>query len=272
MHERLPLTSRQRQSITAGARFLSTRTAENAHRRVLDLLRPGMAVLDIGCANGSITRSIAAVVGPGGHAVGLDINVTLILEAVGRHSDVPNLSFMPGDIYVLPFEDHFDLVTTARTLQWCQHPEAALAQCVSAVKPGGTVLILDYNHEKFQWKPTIPASFRKFHNAYLRWRKDEAFDPTIADSLEGLMEACGLENVTVTPQHEEYVRGQPGFAENLELWRIVLDKRGDNLVQTGYLRAKEFRQALADFDRWALHFAEQIIMYALAVEGTRPRA
>jgi SAM-dependent methyltransferase len=231
-----------------------------------------MSVLDVGCANGTITRSIAEAVAPDGYAVGLDMNIALIIEAANLHADVPNVSFVPGDAYALPYTDHFDLVTSARTLQWCRHPETALEQCKIAVKPGGTVIVLDYNHAKIQWKPAVPSSVKKFYAAYLRWRKDAGFDPTIADSLEGLMKSVGLEHIIVTPQHEDYVRGHADCQHNLDLWRIVLDKRGDHLVQVGYLRASAFREAIDDFDHWASHFAQEIVMYALAVEGTRPIA
>lgn len=269
---KLPPTERQRRSIVAAAQFLSTRTAASDNRHALGLLRPGMSVLDVGCATGTITHGLAAAVAPTGYAVGTDINTALVLEAAARHADVPNLSFVPSDVYSLPYEDHFDVVTSARTLQWCRQPVAALERCRIAAKPGGIVVILDYNHEKVRWSPALPASVNKFWSAYLQWRRDEAFDPTVADSLERLMKEIGLEHVTVIPQHEHFIRGQDNYKNNIELWRIVMDKRGDQLVRSGYLRAGIFREALADFDRWATHFAQEIIMYALAVEGRRPSA
>lgn len=102
MPHRLPPTDRQRRSIVEAAAYLATRTAETANRRLLELLRPGYTVLDVGCANGSITRSIAAALAPDGYAIGLDSNVGLILEAAGRYADVPNLEFQPGDAYAVP--------------------------------------------------------------------------------------------------------------------------------------------------------------------------
>lgn len=267
---RLPQTKRQERSMVTTAECLRTRTADTAHRRLLELLEPGMAVLDVGCANGSITSSIARAVEPTGYAVGLDINVTLILEAAERFADVANLSFVPGDAYELPYEDHFDLVTAARTLQWCRRPDVALQKFKIAVKPGGKVIVLDYNYEKMKWKPKLPASVNRFWQAYLQWRRNEAFDPAMADRLETLMRDVGFTNVVVTPQHEIFKRGNADFTESLNLWQIVLDKRGDHLVQTGYLRASHVREAINDYERWAIAFAEEIGLYALAVEGTRP--
>lgn len=268
----LPPTPRQRRSFDDAATFMRTRTVENANRILVELLRPGMAVLDVGCANGSITADIARLVSPDGYAVGVDSNVSLILDAAEEHNHVSNVSFVPGDIYVLPFNEQFDLVSVARTLQWCRHPGHALAQCIQSVKPGGTVVALDYDHAKVQWSPPIPKVFGSFYKAYLRWRIDSGFNPSMATKLPRLMEEHGLLDVTVSPQHETYVRGKPGFEENLQLWRIVLDKRGDHLVQSGYLRAKVFREAAESYERWATHVAESITMYAIAAIGTRPPA
>jgi ubiquinone/menaquinone biosynthesis C-methylase UbiE len=52
---------------------LPQRSLETSHRRLAELLRPGMAVLDVGCGAGAITRGIAEAVAPGGHALGLDV-------------------------------------------------------------------------------------------------------------------------------------------------------------------------------------------------------
>lgn len=61
--------SQQHQSSPA---VLDRRTVANDHRRLTELLRPGLSVLDIGCGTGSITRGIAEAVQAGGAVLGLD--------------------------------------------------------------------------------------------------------------------------------------------------------------------------------------------------------
>src|SRR5437016_9650225 len=47
-------------------------------------LKPGMRVVDIGCGIGSVTCSLADMVGPSGEVVGVDMSADQIEQARGR--------------------------------------------------------------------------------------------------------------------------------------------------------------------------------------------
>ena len=138
--------------------ILARRTLATSHRRLNDMLRPGMAVLDVGCATGAITVGIAEIVGAEGHVVGVDADDSLISQARYSHGR-DGLTFDVRDAYDLGFTSEFDVVTSSRVLQWLARPRDALRALIAACRPGGLVLVLDYNHEK--------AGFR-------RWAKDSA--------------------------------------------------------------------------------------------------
>lgn len=71
----------------AGTRaVLDARSLAASHRQLAALLRPGLAVLDVGCGTGAITRGIAEAVAPGGRAVGLDVNAGMIESARRAHT------------------------------------------------------------------------------------------------------------------------------------------------------------------------------------------
>ncbi len=230
---------------TAG--ILDTRSLTTSHRRLAALLRPGLRVLDVGCGTGAITRGIAEAVGPSGRAVGVDVNANLIARAVdlrgaaeGEPSqknpkiDLPgkaepgqprSLSFVVADADALPFSAVFDVVTAARVLQWLRDPRRALASMAAATRPGGRVLVLDYNHEKIAWVPEPPQTAQAFYHAFLRWRTDAGMDNAIADHLVGLAVAVGLEDVTVTPQPEHVGRGDADFASRAGIWERARRRR-----------------------------------------------
>lgn len=79
-----------------------------------------------------------------------------------------------------------------------------------AAAPGGRVLVLDYNHEKIAWDPEPPATVRRFYDAFLAWRAEAGMENAIADRLAAMFAQAGLQDVTVTPQHEATTRGEPG--------------------------------------------------------------
>src|SRR5947207_2574134 len=65
-------------------------------------LRAGARILDVGCGTGDAARAIAQLVAPGGRVVGVDVEPTMIAEAVRRtaESGVP-VGFTVGDVYAL---------------------------------------------------------------------------------------------------------------------------------------------------------------------------
>jgi len=158
--------ARRRAEMPDAAReILDARTLTSAHRRLAEVLAPGMRVLDVGCGTGAITRGIAGAVAPRGCAVGIDQHPRFMAAARRAHADVPNLHFAVGDAYALPVRPVFDIVSAARVLNWLSAPLDALRAMVGAARPGGRVVVLDYNHRKIVWTPHPPASMRAFYAA-----------------------------------------------------------------------------------------------------------
>lgn len=250
-------------------RIVGARSLAASHRRLHDVLKPGMTVLDVGCGTGAITRGIAEAVGPGGRVVGVDVSPRLIEQAEAAYRGVDGLSFRTGDVYDLGLGEQFDIVTAARVIQWLSDPEAALRSMVKAVVPGGRLLILDYNHEKIEWDPEPPAEARRFYEAFLTWRADAGMDNTIADRLEAMFRELGLRTVKVTPQHEDIRRGDANFEQSAGIWATVCATRGKQMVADGAVTEAERSAAERRFSEWALHSARRHRMYLLAVEGVK---
>ena len=250
--------------------ILNTRSLQTSNRRLAEMLRPGLSVLDVGCGTGAITRGMAEAVLPNGRAVGIDANVRLIEEARRAHGDIPGLSFDVGDIYRLPYHNSFDVVTAARVLQWLAKPLEALRTMAAAVKPGGAILVLDYNHEKIHWQPPPPQSMETFYSGFLRWRAESGMDNAIADHVAAMFTTIGLMGIVETPQHEVTRRGDPDFETRLGIWAEVAASRGHQMVVDGMLTEAQRVAAEAEYRAWIRHKAECQILYLIAVEGVRP--
>ena len=264
-------TARHRAHMPEGASsVLNARSLTTAHRRLAQLLRPGLTVLDVGCGTGAITRGITEAVAPNGRAVGVDLHAGLIKEARRLHGEVPGLSFETADVYNLPFHDLFDIVTAARVLQWLANPLVALQKIATAAKPGGRVVILEYNHEKIAWQPQPPLSMQEFYAAFLRWRADAGMDNAIADHLAEMFARAGLTDILITPQHEIARRGDADFVTRSSIWAEVTASRGSQMIADGVISEDLRAAAETDYRNWINQSAESQTMYLLAVEGLRP--
>src|SRR5699024_2911597 len=113
--------------------FVNQRTLKESHRRLVDILNVGNDVLDVGCSTGTITSGIAKMV-QNGKVIGMDENKTFIKEANKTYAQQRNLSFIAKDIYEIDYLNQFDVVTSARVLQWLSNPEKALKKMVAAAK------------------------------------------------------------------------------------------------------------------------------------------
>jgi SAM-dependent methyltransferase len=249
--------------------ILDSRSLATAHRRLAELLRPGLSVLDVGCGTGAITRGIAEAVARDGRVVGVDVNAAMIDRARVVHGDVPGLSFEVGSIDALPFKGEFDIVTAARVLQWLADPASAVHAMTAAARRGGRVIVLDYNHEKATWTPDPPASLRRFYAAFLRWRADAGMDNAIANHLPDLFAGAGLTAIAASDQHEVTRRGDPEFETRAGIWAEVAASRGRQMVADGAVSEAERRAAEVDYRAWLRDGAQSHALYLRAVEGVR---
>jgi hypothetical protein len=87
-------------------------------------------------------------------------------------------------------------------MQWLARPFDAVRMMTRAAKPGGRVMVLDYNHMRTVHEPQPPATMRAFHEAFLRWRAQAGLDNEIADHLPEMFRSAGLRNVVEVTQLE----------------------------------------------------------------------
>lgn len=244
-------------------RILNRRTLERNHRHLAALLKPGMSVLDVGCGTGAITAGIAKAVGPGGRVVGADRDESLLQLAREQHRDLENLRFESRDVLALDYEQCFDVVTSARAVQWMTDPAAAIACMKRAARPSGYIVALDYNLDNNSWEPEPPSSFRRFYQAFLDWRKTNGWDNRMADSLPGLFQSAGLLDIKVHACDEIAARGDPDSF----LWAQVIESVGPQIAAAGFLSEPERLAAERDYRDWAATKLQKQILQMRTVIG-----
>lgn len=258
----------KRAEMPSGANtVLDRRTLEKDNANLLEVLKKGLSVLDVGCGSGSITRGIANLVGPEGFVKGIDVSDQLIKQAQDNFFEIKHLQFEVADINIYAHDKKFDVITSARVLQWVANPKEILLKMKALLKPGGCITILDYNHEKIEFVPHVPPIVKWFYDAFLTWRHDAGMDNGIADHMKGMFEEIGLRNVDVRDQSEVSSSGSETFIEEIAIWKKVAETRGKQLVADGYLTEEERQSAIREYQGWMDNEAQHMKLYLKAVTG-----
>src|SRR4029453_15209086 len=191
-------------------------------------LRDGMSLLDVGWGTGDDGRDLVPPVGPRGRIVGIDISGAMITEAKKRHatSELP-VEFVEGDAQYLTFPDaSFDRCRTERMLMHLNDPEKALAEMVRVTRPGGKVVVFDFDWDAVFVDSPYKGTTRKIVHAF----SDGIKHGWIRRSLPRLFHAAGLTEVTCVPHA---VRWYGAFAHR------IFDGHLAKAQQAGVLSADE---------------------------------
>jgi ubiquinone/menaquinone biosynthesis C-methylase UbiE len=108
-------------------------------------LRPGSAVLDVGCGLGRDAEIISRVVGCTGRVIGIDRDRDLVIKAIERTERIfPRPEFYVGNALELEFRDNtFNASRIDRVLQHLDEPAQAVLEMIRVTLPNGRISILD---------------------------------------------------------------------------------------------------------------------------------
>jgi ubiquinone/menaquinone biosynthesis C-methylase UbiE len=114
--------------------------------RELDL-KPGQTVVDIGAGTGYFTRRFAAAVGPGGRAIGLDLEPGMVAY---MRKDAAKLGLQSYQARVVKPDnpglapDSVDLIFVCDTFHHLQNRSEYFKRLIPALKPDGRIAIVDF--------------------------------------------------------------------------------------------------------------------------------
>jgi SAM-dependent methyltransferase len=105
-------------------------------------LLPGQRVVDLGCGPGRTTLELAARVGPGGQAVGVDISAEMLAGGRERAARLGagNVEFVHADAQMHDFgQARFDAAYSRFGVMFFSDPVAAFANVRRALRPGAAL-------------------------------------------------------------------------------------------------------------------------------------
>ncbi|MHB1533972.1 MAG: class I SAM-dependent methyltransferase [Acidimicrobiales bacterium] len=230
-----------------------TRTAENSAAYMLPLLRPGMALLDVGSGPGTITVDLGQRVTPGRvTALETSQEALTLTRAEADRRGCSTIDFLVGDVQAMDLPTAmFDVVHAHQVLQHIVNPVAALREMVRVCRPGGIVAVRDGDYGGFTWYPASPGldRWRELYSAAARANGGE---PDAGRRLLGWAHAAGCQDLTASSSTWCYA--DPGSRQEWgRMWadRITGSAVAEQLLSSGLATASEL-EAVADAWRtWA---------------------
>lgn len=214
-------------------------------------VQAGMTVLDLGCGPGFVTEALARRVGQAGLVVALDESPRWHAAMKQREFAAPvervEARVQDTDLG----EERFDAVFSRWVFSFLGDASALEAVCRQvrrALKPGGRLIVQDYNHEGISIFPPS-RGFDAVVRATREFYAGAGGDAWVMGTLPGAARRAGLELVELAPT----VRVGGPSSEVFQWADVFFPKFSSTFVEEGLMTPDE--QALF-LDEWAARKAD----------------
>ena len=220
-------------------------------RRMEALLQPrvGQRILDLGCGTGDDARALARLTCPAARS-SADNSEVMLAEARRRAVGLClSLEYRLGDAQRLDLpDDTFDGARTERTFMHLEAPEQALAEMVRVSRPGGKVVVFDFDWDTLVVDHPDGPSTQKVFDVMT----DSLRDGRIGLRLPGMFEAAGLGEISMAPHT---VLMHWAFFQQLFGGTLQRAKEQGRLAEPEIVSWQEPLHAAAQAGRWMKFFA-----------------
>lgn len=220
----------------------------------------GWRCLDVGAGTGSLAQELADRVAPTGHVTALDVDTRFLDPLTSAHLGVEQTDVTRDP---LP-EGPFDLVHARLLLEHLPEREAVLDAMVRVTRPGGWVLIEDFDWSTALMVDPPSATHDKVALAIRELFTRHGYTPSYGRQLPRALGAAGLTEVSTRAQAVQ-VMADP--EAGLPQWELLADQFGPALVAAGLVDAADLE---AFHDLW--HDGRTVCFSPLMVSawGKRP--
>lgn len=187
---------------------------------------PGCAALEVGAGGGTIARWLAEQAGPTGSVLAIDLDPRFL---AGFASTV--LEVRQSDVVTDPLpETAFDLVHARLVLEHLVQRERVLDRLIHALRPGGWLVIEDYDFTSFGWESADDLEQRA-SDAVVAIMSRGGFDATYGRRLVGDLTARGLREVTGSGRSWIIDAAHPGY----QFFQLSFEQLASVIVAAGLL-------------------------------------
>lgn len=215
-------------------------------------IAPGWQCLDVGPGAGTITAWMAEQVGSGGHVTAIDINP--------QHMKAlpDNVTVHTADIRTVPLpQGHYDLIHARLVLLHIAAREAVLDRLVAALKPGGVLVVSDWDATWSDWLLHTPtqvgaAAFHAFQKGLRAVLEESGADVGWARRVPLAMRSAGLVDIDTVVHNRLWEGGTPGCLLHVTNAEQLRDQLLEHGVTAGQL--DQLREAMHDPDTWVYSY------------------
>jgi SAM-dependent methyltransferase len=216
-------------------------------------------VLDIGCGLGDTTVRLADLVGPAGHAHGVDVAERMVETATreAEEAGIENVSFAACDVETTKFDRTFDYAFSRMGTMFFANPVAAFRNVREALAPGALLTMVVWrrklDNELFHRAELVVAEYLEEPEDYDVPRCGPGpFSMADADTVTDILRHAGFESIALARQDLPYRIGndlEQAVAFNMALGPAaeVLRMWGERVDDIRPKIADALRSALAEF-------------------------
>ncbi|HEX2219396.1 MAG TPA: methyltransferase domain-containing protein [Gemmatimonadales bacterium] len=203
----------------------------------------GMVCLDIGCGAGHVSRRLAALVGPAGKVVGLDLDPVKLAtaRAEAERAGLENIEHRVADATAWSEPGRFDVVYGRFIVSHLAGRQGFIAQLRDALRPSGTLVLEDIDFSGAFCYPAN-AAYSRYCELYVQVIARRGGDANVGAKLYQLCLDAGLEDVHVGMVQPMHCRCTP--EKSLSLSTMI--NIADAVLAEGLAGEEEVRETIAE--------------------------
>jgi SAM-dependent methyltransferase len=218
----------------------------------------GHRCLEVGAGGGALVEWLAERAGPEGRVLATDLDPRFLEPLAGETVEIRRHDITTGP----PERDAFDVVHARLVVEHLPDPRAAVANMAAALRPGGWLVVEDYDWTAFGGDPPDELTER-IGAGVLGVMARGGFNPLYGRRVVSDVAAAGLEDVRGEGRQLVVDDAHPGFA----FFRLSFEALRGGAVAAGTMDA-------ADADAFAGRLADGglrvITPVVVAAIGRRP--
>jgi ubiquinone/menaquinone biosynthesis C-methylase UbiE len=214
----------------------------------------GSHILEAGCGVGAQTITLSPK-NPKVFITAIDISKSSLIQARTQTASagITNVTFTQADIFNLPFRpESFDHVFICFVLEHLPHPIKVLAYLKKALRPGGTITVIEGDHGSTYFYPDSAEAHLAI-DCLVKFQAESGGNANIGRQLYPLLNQTGYKNIHVSPRMVYVDSSRPHLVDGFtkKTFTAMIEGVREQVNRTKLIDPAVFETGIADLYRTA---------------------